>query len=68
MAYSCRNCGSIDLGSVSGTAPNSDKVYPVICWNCGEIGQWKKTRKEAIDSWNRGGGGWEGPKGVVNGA
>lgn len=62
----CGNCTSKNLGIVAGRDASNDLVYLVICWNCGEIGQWAYTRREAMETWNRAGGGWEGVKGVVH--
>ena len=67
MMYSCQNCTSDKLGMLFGHGPTREMVYLIICWNCGEIGQWKLTPTEAAASWNRASGGWEGHKGVVNG-
>lgn len=64
---SCQNCTSDRLGMLTGHDATNCRVYLVICWNCGEIGQWKSTPIEAIASWDRAGGGWEGHKGVVGG-
>lgn len=64
--HKCGNCTSENLGLISGQSADDRKVFLVICWNCGEIGRWLPSPKEAMDSWDRAGGRWEGA-GVVDG-